>query len=553
MIYEAQKHGIEDFVVVMPTNTSPLDDNRNLFTDEQKIKIVKEGCKELGINLLDCWVENFRVPNAVMGMVQRKYQNYRIVVCCGPDRAKQYTRLAVPFDINNTPFLDPEDPNFRKQEMLVCEDRGEKEISGTKIRDILKNGTVSEFTKETGYSSKMWVMMRNFIKKNGIVEINETFFEKYNKEKYLNEEIVDTPKVHIKHLYNPGNSMQLKPNEFLEIIDWLKAQNGKLDDNINVSYSEKCDGLPCRFGLDSNGRFFLEQGKSGPIFDAEEFTNRDIERVGFKTRINTAWKKVFRKLESNKKIMNILKKYNTENGLKVIGEVFINSVAFKGRTDDLIRYIGTEYYKSKMGTFCSFVLINAIDGENNDLENFEQLKNALLKVSSPEIMFDDTNYKNKFGAIDFNDEIKELDDVIKGLEKEFGSDVKSILSNPSRKKDDLSKKKRIKELIEEYQGKFDRKIQNLFNKTDGKWGPEREGVVLKLANNIMLKITSDSFKKFQANNKKENDIYGFQKHREWIFGPADEEDEQNESLSTVVNNFSKIVSEFITESKQFNK
>ena len=69
----------------------------------------------------------------------------------------------------------------------------------------------------------------------------------------------------------------------------------------------------------------------------------------------------------------------------------------------------------------------------------------------------------------------------------------------------------------------------------------------------MLKITSDTFKKFQANNKKENDIYGFQKHREWIFGPADEEDEQNESLSTVVNNFSKIVGEFITESKQFNK
>ena len=66
LIYEAQKHGIEDFVVVMPTNTSPLDDNRNLFTDEQKIKIVKEGCKELGINLLDCWVENFRVPNAVI-------------------------------------------------------------------------------------------------------------------------------------------------------------------------------------------------------------------------------------------------------------------------------------------------------------------------------------------------------------------------------------------------------------------------------------------------------------------------------------------------------
>ena len=63
----------------------------------------------------------------------------------------------------------------------------------------------------------------------------------------------------------------------------------------------------------------------------------------------------------------------------------------------------------------------------------------------------------------------------------------------------------------------------------------------------------EAWKDNDTNNKKENDIYGFQKHREWIFGPADEEDEQNESLSTVVNNFSKIVGEFITESKQFNK
>ena len=168
-------------------------------------------------------------------------------------------------------------------------------------------------------------------------------------------------------------------------------------------------------------------------------------------------------------------------------------------------------------------------------------------------MRDYSNWLKKEITWKSNEEIKELDDVIKGLEKEFGSDVKSILANPSRKKDDLSKKKKIKELIEEYQGKFDRKIQNLFNQTDGKWGPEREGIVLKLANNIMLKITSDTFKKFQANNKKENDEYGFQKHKEWIFGPADEDDEKNESLSSLVNTLSKTVGEFINESKKSNK
>ena len=34
-------------------------------------------------------------------------------------------------------------------------------------------------------------------------------------------------------------------------------------------------------------------------------------------------------------------------------------------------------------------------------------------------------------------------------------------------------------------------------KTEGKWGPQREGVVLKLANDVLLKITSDEFKKFK--------------------------------------------------------
>lgn len=524
MMYEAQKYGIEKFVVVMPPSKGELDDNRNLFTDEQRVKIVKEGCKELGIDIIDCWIDEQKVPAAILGLIQRRFSNNRIVICCGPDREKSYARIAIPFSDDNKPTLDPNDPDFRKQEMIVCADRGEQEVSGTAVRELLKTGDKATFKKMTGYSDLMWNMMRNFINENGVVELEESFADLLATVKtMINEDIQATGKNHIHHLYNPGNAMQIKPQDFLEVIDWLKKQNGKLDDRINVSYSEKCDGLPCRFGLDDDGQFFLEQGKSGPIFDADEFTNRDKDRVGFATRMGAAWKNVFKKLNSNSTVMNILKKHNTSTGIKIICEVFINAVANKGDTDDLVRYIGTQYYKSKMGSFCSFVIIGAIDGEGNDIKEFDQIRKELLKASSETVMFDDTNYSNKFGEIDFNDEIAELEAVINDLETEYGNDIKSILADTSRKKDDLAKKKKIKETIQEYQGKFDRKIQSLFDKTDGKWGPEREGIVLKLANDVMLKITSDTFKKFHDATKNKNDEYGFNKHKEWIFGPADEE------------------------------
>lgn len=522
MMYEAQKYGINKFVVVMPPSKGDLDDNRNLFTNEQRVKIVEEGCKELGIDIIDCWIDEQKVPASILGLIQRRFPSNRIVICCGPDREKTYSKIALPFDENNKPTLDPEDPNFRKQEMIVCTDRGEQEVSGTAVRGLLKSGDKESFKKMTGYSDKMWNMMRNFIRKNGVVEIEESFSESFMALKtVINEEMQATKREGIKHLYNPGNSQQLSAQDFIDVVRWLKKQNGKLVDRVNVSYSEKCDGAAFRFGLDENGKFFVEQSNSGPIFDRSEFENRNKERFGYITRLGKEWGNVLDRFRSDKNIQKVLRKYTTDSGIKIIGEIYINALGAKGKKNDTLRFVGTEYYKSKIGSFCSIILINGMDGEGNELKNFDEIREAFKNISTDKILFDDCNYTDRFGDVDLNDEIDELEEIIKKIEEDCGEDIMSILNSKDRTKSAVQKRKEVKTIIEEYQGKFNDKLKALFAKTDGKWGPEREGIVLKLANERLLKITSDTFKKFKASQDNS--------HAQWLFGPADEE-QTNESF-----------------------
>ena len=86
---------------------------------------------------------------------------------------------------------------------------------------------------------------------------------------------------------------------------------------------------------------------------------------------------------------------------------------------------------------------------------------------------------------------------MKDLEIEFG-DIETILTNPSRKKDDLALKKKIKGLIENQQGILNTAIDNQLKDYKGKWGPDYEGLVFKFKDGSLVKITSTKFKEFKA-------------------------------------------------------
>lgn len=481
MMREAQKRGVEDFVVVMPKNSSPLDADRNLFTDEQRVKIVKEGCKELGINLLDCWVENYSFPGAVLGMVQRRYQDHRIILCCGPDRAKEYERFAVPYRASNTPFLDPDDPNFRKQEMIVCNDRGVGKVSGTLVREILKTGTVGEFTKVTGYSPKMWMMMRGFIQKNGVVSLKESFFESY-----MGEAMEATKRVGIKHLYNPGNSQELSPLDFMDLLKEIVGDGGMLEDGDNVKITEKSDGCAIRFGLDEDGDFFIEQSYSGPVYSADKFLTVSTEKFGGIRRSARGWSNLFTALKNDKMTQKALKEiFHRRGAFKIVGEVYITELGHVD-ADGYITFVGSRYDKSKLGSVATIILFD--DGEDTQ---------TLKKASSGKIKYDDAELVDKGIVLDVRPALTEIESNLEELKSEYG-DLESILKNPSRKKEDLALKRIVKAEIENQQGILNDAISSKMKAYVGKWGPDYEGFVLCFKSGRMVKITSAKFKEFKS-------------------------------------------------------
>lgn len=499
MIETAKKIGIDRFVVAMPMNKQPLDDDRNMFTAEQKEYIIEQGCKELGLNVIEAITSVGTFPPVVLREVMDKYPKDRVVLLCGPDRMNEYLKWGRLYKKENKSSLIIQDPNFRKFEVYPTVSRGKRNVSATTVRQYIKDNDKESFLEATGYSENLWRTIRKFLLENGVVEISENssfmdFLEDYE---ILTEEVVETKRVGIKHLYAPGNSQEISALDFLDIIKWLKDQGGKLDDRINVSYSEKSDGAAFRMGLNSKNEFFIEQSYSGPVYDSDFFTKKYKEKFGFNNRLGRGWSNLLDTLKRDTKIQNILKKYNTESGIKLIGEIYINELGMDGDIPDTMKFVGTEYYKSKIGTFCTIILIEGLDGDGVKLQNFNKIKKDLIATSNKRIIFDDTNYDNKFGGVDLNDEISELEEAVKELEEEYGEALENILKLKSKKRVDLDKRRKIKRKIQEIQGKFESKIKKLFMDTEGKWGPQREGVVLKLANDVLLKITSDEFKKFK--------------------------------------------------------
>src|SRR5574344_106518 len=112
MLENAKKAGIKKFIIVIPKTTKSLDDNRNMFTDEQKKYIIEKGCEDLGIDLLDVTISDTPFSAAIINNLAKKYQQYRLVLLCGPDRYDDYLRFGRPFNIDNKSTLDKNDSEF---------------------------------------------------------------------------------------------------------------------------------------------------------------------------------------------------------------------------------------------------------------------------------------------------------------------------------------------------------------------------------------------------------------------------------------------------------
>lgn len=228
MLEKGMENGIEDFIIVSPYKNQPIDNDRNMFTLEQKVKIAEAGCKDLGYNILGSFTSKAHFFLDALYEYAEMFPDHRLVLLCGPDRVDMYSKYCVTF--GETYELEDEN-DIGKFELLACMDRGEKQVSGTKVREAIRNGDKKSFMDMTGYSTKMWNMVNKFAKQNGVLE------ESMN-ESLLTE---DTHSLHMEDSILKGGAYISRMLGFYnQVFDTL---TGSIDDS-KPGITVKIDGAP---------------------------------------------------------------------------------------------------------------------------------------------------------------------------------------------------------------------------------------------------------------------------------------------------------------------
>lgn len=163
MLDFAKKAGIKKFIVCSPFRDETKESDANMFNIDDKIKFIKLGSKEQGFEVD---VLNIHATNP-MGMFRNLANDFKIarpVFVFGPDRIKSFSKFFVPYTKNAVSILDPDNKDFGKGEYLAMTDRGSDNISGTEIRKLIRINDKETFKKLTGYSDKIWDLMRSSAK-----------------------------------------------------------------------------------------------------------------------------------------------------------------------------------------------------------------------------------------------------------------------------------------------------------------------------------------------------------------------------------------------------
>lgn len=238
LLDRGEQEGIEDFIIVSPYKNQPIDNDRNMFTLEQKVKIAEAGCKDLGYNILGAYTSKAHFFLDALYEYAEMYPDYRLVLICGPDRADLYGKYCVPF---GEEYELQDENDIGKFEILYCTDRGDKEVSGTKVREAIRNGDKEAFLEMTGYSPKMWNLCVKFAAKNGVLDL-EGYNMKENTnttfQKLLNE---DTHSLHMEDSILKGKAYISRMLGFYnQVFDTLTGSIDKEKPGITV----KIDGAP---------------------------------------------------------------------------------------------------------------------------------------------------------------------------------------------------------------------------------------------------------------------------------------------------------------------
>lgn len=147
--------------------------------------------------------------------------------------------------------------------------------------------------------------------------------------------------------------------------------------NPSIDLVEKMDSMFCHFGIDANGKYFMESSNSGPVF-----SETADKKFGFSTDLIES----FRYLKTNSDFQQSLRKiYDKVGPFRYDAELF-PVLTHKGTKDGNIIFVGTPYSKAKLGTKGAFNLFHVSLWKDGDWKRPEPkmddaLTSFLKKVS----------------------------------------------------------------------------------------------------------------------------------------------------------------------------
>lgn len=149
MVEELRSKGCRKFIIGIPDSSAPFDDDRAMYTVDQRMEICEAYLKQEGLEGKAVKMRRGDIAVTYRLLIWDVYNtfgaNVRPVYIVGPDRAEL---------VEKNPTFDT-DPTTTFPEKIVMSDRGEGDVSGTKVRELIRDEDVEGVAKMTGYSTKV--------------------------------------------------------------------------------------------------------------------------------------------------------------------------------------------------------------------------------------------------------------------------------------------------------------------------------------------------------------------------------------------------------------
>lgn len=270
----------------------------------------------------------------------------------------------------------------------------------------------------------------------------------------------------------------LKAGDFHRLVS-----SGKLP----VDFTEKTDGLAFGVGYDKGG-FYTRSARSDKVRNTGDYTAYTKRKHGedHESPFSHHYDSIHEKMQSNPELVNYLKHLHHKSGgedVSLKGEMFWKPL---GETSEKgVKFVGTHYDPSKMGTHGKFVLHTKLP------ENSVHDPKKMSSLSTPEINFDHDAVPHGSKTFDVSEELSNFNNL-------------NHEAMQSRKKADKEAKEHEHKKFESIKSSLESKLRDhVNNNINPKFGSESEGVVIHPKNNApKFKLVSDSFSKFKQEQKR---------------------------------------------------